>query len=112
LHVGPGWGEFSCLTINKEVVVDQKNELSTPSTTKNLIENIPTAIKAILAGVIVYAIGSFPALAIVSIVPFPYSISVTGGQIWPESSSTEPLLRRALIPTSSSGSWFSRWCFS
>lgn len=38
-----------------------------------LITRIPVPLKALLAGIMVYAIGSYPSLIIISIVPFPVS---------------------------------------
>jgi len=40
------------------------------------IKKIPAQIKAILLGIMIYALGSFPALAAISIIPFPFSLIV------------------------------------
>jgi len=41
-----------------------------------VLERTPVPIKAILAGAVVYAIGSFPSLIIISLIPFPLSIFI------------------------------------
>lgn len=38
------------------------------------LEKIPMPIKAVLLGIVVYALGSFPSLAAVSTIPFPFSL--------------------------------------
>ena len=39
-------------------------------------KKIPVPIKAVLLGIVIYALGSFPALAAISIIPFPFSLIV------------------------------------
>jgi hypothetical protein len=41
-----------------------------------VLEKTPVPIKAILAGTVVYVIGSFPSLIIISFIPFPISIVI------------------------------------
>ena len=38
------------------------------------IKKIPVPIKAVLLGIVIYTLGSFPALAAISIIPFPFSL--------------------------------------
>jgi membrane protease YdiL (CAAX protease family) len=45
-----------------------------PSSFARIIEKIPSPITAVLLGILVYALGSFPSLAAVSIAPFPFSL--------------------------------------
>ena len=40
------------------------------------IKKIPVPIKAVLLGIVIYALGSFPALVAISILPFPFSLIV------------------------------------
>ena len=40
------------------------------------IKKIPVPIKAVLVGIVIYALGSFPALVAISILPFPFSLIV------------------------------------
>lgn len=54
---------------------NNNNTLSgTKSSLYRLIERIPVPIKAIVVGIVIYAIGSFPSLALTSIIPFPFSL--------------------------------------
>ena len=54
--------------------MQNKSELGTKSSLSRLIERIPVPIKAIAVGIVVYAIGSFPSLAAISFIPFPFSV--------------------------------------
>jgi membrane protease YdiL (CAAX protease family) len=55
--------------------MNKKNTISgNRSSFFRLIERIPVSIKAIVVGIVVYAIGSFPSLALISIIPFPFSV--------------------------------------
>ena len=56
--------------------MQNKPEPGTKSSLSRLIERIPVPIKAIVAGIVVYSIGSFPSLAVISFIPCPFSIIV------------------------------------
>ncbi|MCJ7738235.1 MAG: CPBP family intramembrane metalloprotease [Anaerolineae bacterium] len=56
--------------------MQNRNESRTKSSLSRLIERIPVPIKAIVVGIVVYAIGSFPSLAAISFLPLPFSIIV------------------------------------
>ena len=54
--------------------MQDKGESGTKSSLTRFIEKIPVPVKAIVLGIVVYAIGSFPSLAAISFIPFPFSV--------------------------------------
>ena len=56
------------------MTINSKSDAST--TFRQLLEKLPVPIKAIFTGAAVYAIGSYPSLIIINLVPFPFSIVI------------------------------------
>lgn len=50
----------------------------TQSSWTRFLQRIPVPIKAVLIGIVVYAIGSFPSLIAVGSIPFPFSLIILG----------------------------------